>query len=425
MKEDFLHFIWKYSLFKSVSLFTTNNLSIQILEKGIENTDAGPDFFNAKIKIGNTVWAGNVEIHVNSSDWEKHQHQLDKSYNNVILHVVYHYDREIKNSEGNSLSTLELKDLINKDLIAKYNSLASINNSDWIPCGNQLKYIDDFTVKSWLNRLIIERLERKAADIENRLQQNSNDWEETFYQFLFKYFGLKVNAEPFFQLASNTPLKIVDKHCLVKSVEALFFGQAGFLEDAITDKYFIELKKEYTFLKVKFSLQSIDKSIWKFLRLRPYNFPTLRISQLSVLLTKNPRLFAAMIESNSIKELQKCFNVTASTYWNNHYRFGEITNDEKPKKLGEATINNIIINVIVPFTFVYGKAKNSQQLVDKALNLLEELKPEQNAIIKNWQKLGVKTGNALHTQSLLELKNNYCSEKKCLNCSIGSKILQL
>lgn len=426
MKEEFLHYIWKYQLFNNpANLFLEDESEVLIIDTGIFNQDSGPDFFNAKIKIDNTLWVGNVEIHINSSDWLKHNHQLDKAYNNVILHVVFNHDREIEDKEGNVIPTLELKNLISKDILKKYNSLMHVSGKNWIPCGNQIKTIDEFTINLWLNRVAIERLEHKAIDIENSLNQNNNNWEETFYQYLFKYFGLKVNAEPFFQVAINTPLKIVEKHNSITSVEALFYGQSGLLEDNVKDEYFIQLQQEYSFLKAKFSLQNIDKSMWKFLRLRPFNFPTIRISQLSSILLNNPRLFSKMIAAKNANELQKYFKTQASEYWNNHYQFGKLVKENSKKHLGQLTINNIIINVVVPFTFVYGKVKRNEEMVEKAINLLEELKPEQNAIIKSWQKLGVKSSNALHTQSLLEIKNNYCSEKKCLNCGIGNKILQL
>ena len=422
MKEDFLHYIWKYQLFHSTELKLVNGELIQVLQVGTLNFDSGPDFFNAKIKIGNTIWAGNVEIHINSSDWIKHNHHNNKAYNNVILHIVYNNDKPIYDAKKNEIATLELKPLINENLINRYDDLVS--SKSWVPCQNLIQSIEEFTINSWLDRLIIERLERKASDIEETLKQNQSDWEETFYQYLFKYFGLKVNEEPFFQLARNTPLKIVEKHNSLVAIEALFYGQAGFLLSNIEDKYFKDLQQEYKFLKAKFELTAMDVSMWKFMRLRPPNFPTIRISQLANLLCNHPRLFAQTIEAKVINEIYGLFNVSASNYWENHYTFGNLINQNSVKSLGKTTINNIIINVIVPFTFVYGKAKNDELLVEKALNYLELLKPESNSIVENWKNLGLKISNAMHTQSLIELKNNYCSHKKCLNCNIGSKILQ-
>jgi len=422
LKEDFLHYIWKYKLFTTSHLTTQDNKQIEIISFGIHNMDAGPDFFNGKIKIDKTIWAGNIEIHINSSDWIKHKHQLDKAYDNVILHVVYNNDRVINDKDENAIPTIELKDLIDEELIDKYINL--VQSKDWIPCGQQIKTVDEFTITSWINRLAIERLERKSEEIQKTLKFNKNNWEETFYQYLFKYFGLKVNAQPFELLAKNTPLKIIEKHNDLFSIEALLYGQAGYLDEEIKDEYFFKLKKEYHFLKSKFDLTPLDKSLWKLLRLRPANFPTIRIAQLAYLLSNHTRLFTKVIETGFVKELQQYFKVQASGYWDTHYQFGIKVKDKKIKKIGINTINNIIINVIVPFTFVYGKAKQNEELVNKSLNLLENTKAENNSIIKNWTELGVKSANAMQTQSLIELKNNYCSQKKCLTCSIGNTLLQ-
>ncbi|MEJ6736232.1 MAG: DUF2851 family protein [Flavobacteriales bacterium] len=424
MKEDFLHYIWKYKLFNTANLTTHNGIAITVLNFGLHNTDAGPDFFNGKVKIGATTWAGNIELHINSSDWIKHKHQDDKAYDNVVLHVVYNNDKDILDKEGNVIPTLELKDLIDLQIIKKYEQLVLLPDSG-IPCGKQIKTVDEFTINSWLNRLAIERLERKSAEIEGMLKLNKNNWEETFYQYMFKYFGLKVNALPFELLAQNSPLKIIEKHHTISSIEALLYGQAGYLESDIEDEYYVKLKKEYQFLKAKFELVSLDKTIWKMLRLRPGNFPTIRISQLANLLSIKTRLFSKVLAAETVVELQNLFNAKTSDYWKTHYQFNETVENDTEKKLGIATINSIIINVIVPFTFVYGKAKQNEKLVDKSLNLLESIKAENNIIIKNWKALGVKSSNAMQTQSLIELKNNYCSQKKCLNCSIGNKILQL
>lgn len=422
MKEDFLHYVWKYKLFDTSNLLTTNNELITIINSGQHNTDAGPDFFNGKVVIDSTTWAGNIEIHINSSDWLAHKHQHDKAYENVVLHVVFNDDKVINDVNNNPIPTLELKNLINIDLIAKNNYLQA--SKDWIACQNQINKVDKFTINTWLNRLAVERLERKSEEIQITLQQNKNDWEQTFYQYLFKYFGLKVNALPFEQLAINTPIKIAEKHNQLISIEALYFGQAGFLEDNIEDEYYIRLQKEYHFLKAKFSLQLIDKSLWKLLRLRPANFPTIRISQLANLLNNETRLFSKILDAKSVKEIEKLFKVAASEYWSTHYQFGVEAEKSSTKKVGETLINTLIINVVVPFLFVYGKQKQDEKLIDKALNFLENVKSESNAIIIKWNELNVVSNNAMQSQALLELKNNYCSQKKCLNCNVGSKILQ-
>jgi len=422
ISEDFLHYIWNFKLFKTLDLKSSNNEIIQILKSGQHNTDAGPDFFNAQIKIDNTTWAGNVEIHIKSSDWNKHQHEKNTAYNNVILHVVYKNDKIINNSKGLPIPTLELKNIIDERLIDNYQKLLS--NKNWIPCSSQLKQVDSFIINNWLQRLIIERLERKSIDIKSTLELNRNDWEESFYQQLFKYFGLKVNAEPFLLLAKNTPLKIIEKHHTINSIEAVLFGQAGFLNEDLEDDYYKILKKEFHFLKSKFSLLPLENTIWKFLRLRPANFPTIRISQLADLLNNEPRLFSKIVSINTTEEFRNLFKVQASVYWSGHYQFGKKSTKKSTKKTGTVLINALIINVVVPFLFVYGESINDENLKAKALTLLQELKLESNIIIDNFEQEGVVVKNALESQALIELKTNYCSQKKCLNCSIGNNLIK-
>lgn len=420
--EDFLHYIWTFKLFNTQEIKTVQNESIKILKSGQHNTDAGPDFFNTQIQIGETMWAGNVEIHINSSDWLKHRHQKDNAYNNVVLHVVYHHDVDITNSNGNVIPTLELKQLIDPKLISNYKQLISSKN--WIACSNQIKQVDQFVLQNWLERLVFERLERKSIEIAQTLLLNKNDWEETFYQVLFKYFGLKVNSEPFHLLAKNTPLKIIEKHRNLFVIEALLFGQAGFLVDKKDDEYFQRLKKEYHFLQSKFNLTLLDKSLWKLLRLRPANFPTLRIAQLAHLLSNEPRIFSKILAIDSVKELQQFFSLTASSYWNNHYQFGVEQKVSSQKRTGKLMIDSLIVNVVVPMLFVYASSKQDEELKNKAVRFLEELKAEKNTIMLNFEKLGVKSRNAMQSQALIELKSNYCSHKKCLHCSIGNYLLK-
>lgn len=403
--EDFLHYIWTFKLFNTQEIKTVQNESIKILKSGQHNTDAGPDFFNSQIQIGETMWAGNVEIHINSSDWLKHHHQKDNAYNNVVLHVVYHYDVDITNSNGNVIPTLELKQLIDPKLISNYKQLTGSKN--WIACSTQIKQVDQFVLQNWVERLVFERLERKSIEIAQTLLLNKNDWEETFYQVLFKYFGLKVNSEPFHLLAKNTPLKIIEKHRNLFTIEALLFGQAGFLVDEKDDEYSRRLKKEYHFLQSKFILTPLDKSLWKFLRLRPANFPTLRIAQLAHLLSNEPRMFSKALAIDSVKELQQLFSLTASSYWNNHYQFGVEQKVSSQKRTGKLMIDSLIVNVVVPMLFVYASSKQDEELKNKAVRFLEELKAEKNTIMLNFEKLGVKSRNAMQSQALIELKSNY------------------
>lgn len=422
LQEDFLHYVWKFKLFNTLNLTTSSGEDLKIIDSGQHNTNAGPDFFNAKLHIGETTWVGNVEIHVRSSDWNRHSHNKDRAYDNVILHVVYENDRQISYSSGQELPTIELKPLIDRHLVDNYSSWLS--SRDWIPCGGQIESVDKFTLNNWLERLVIERLERKTAAIFKTLAANKNDWDTTFYQYLCQYLGLKVNALPFQLLAKNTPLSIIEKHHKLISIEAVLFGQAGFLDENIQDEYYVKLKDEYRFLSAKFSLRPLEKHLWKLMRLRPSNFPTVRIAQLAGLLAKNSRMFSHILETKELKKIRELFNTEASSYWDNHFTFGKQVGKETRKRMGSFTVNSLLINVVVPFLFSYAKSIQDEQLVERALNMLEEIGPEHNAIIKKWSALGVETKNAKTTQSLLELKNNYCSQKKCLNCQVGNTLLQ-
>lgn len=421
MLEEFLHYLWKFRLFDGKDLITQSGEPIEILKVGEPNTDSGPDFFNAKIKMGKTLWAGNVEIHIRASDWEVHKHQHDKAYDNVILHVVHEADKAIRRKNGEMIPTLELNGRVPKDIYQKY--LIFKASKDWIPCGKQIKHVDSFTLHHWLDRLLIERLERKSAPILESLKQNNNNWEETFYQFLGRTFGLKVNSEPFELLARTVPLAVLVKHKdSLLQIEALLLGTAGLLEWEYKDEYAKQLQKEYKFLKSKFKLKPINASLWKFMRLHPPNFPTIRVAQFANLIFKSSHLFSRIIEVKYSKEISNLLSCEASEYWLTHYRFDKLSTKRK-KTLGKDSINNIIINTVAPFVFVYGKQKDEEACVERALELLEKTLPENNSIISNWQELGVRAKNAYETQALLQLKNEYCSKKRCLECSIGSKLL--
>ncbi|MBI4945511.1 MAG: DUF2851 family protein [Bacteroidetes bacterium] len=438
MQEEFLHYLWKFRLFDTRDLKTTvEGEPIEILKCGEPNSDSGPDFFNAKIKIGKTIWAGNVEIHVRASDWEMHKHQQDKAYDNVILHVVYQADKELRRKNGERIPTLELNERIPNNIYQKYLSFKS--SRDWIPCGKQIKDIDSFTLNHWLDRLLVERLERKSIPILESLKQNKNNREETFYRHLARNFGLKINAEPFELLAKSLPVSVLGKHKnSLLQIEALLFGVAGMLHPSLTlpkgegthDEYFLQLKKEYEFLKNKFKLKPIDSHLWKFMRLHPPNFPTVRISQFANLIYKSSHLFSKIIETKNIKAIRDLLSCETSEYWKTHYRFDKQTPlsfrrgvGGEVKRFGDDAISNIIINTIAPFVFIYGKEKGAENYVEHALELLEKTLPEKNAIISKWKELGINAKNAYETQALLQLKNEYCSKKRCLKCSVGARLL--
>jgi hypothetical protein len=422
MTEEFLHYIWKFRLFDHSDLKTTANEKVEILKVGDHNFDAGPDFFNAKIKIGSTVWAGNVEVHVDSDDWHKHAHQKDKAYDNIVLHVVHNADKPVCRASGETIPTIQLKDRMDKKM--HENFLNFKQNNDWIPCEKQISTVPVLIVNSTIDRLLLERLERKAKAIHNSLKINHHNWEETFYQYIARNFGFKTNSEPFELLAKSLPLLILSKHrSSLLQIEAMLFGQAGLLNAHFSDSYLQQLQNEYVFLKQKFKMQSLDAHLWKFLRLRPVNFPTIRIAQFASLIFNSRNLFSKIIETENSKDLKMLLNVDVSPYWHAHYildKESEITT----KHLGNDGINNIVINTIVPFLFVYGKEKNEEKYVNRALDFLEQIDGEQNAVIQKWKNLKLPVKNAYSTQALLQLKNEYCDHKRCLSCSIGNYLLK-
>ncbi len=423
--EDFIHYLWKFRLFERDNLQTTTGESIEISSAGLQNTNSGPDFQNARLRIGDTTWAGNVEIHINSSDWHKHQHTNDNAYNNVILHVVYRDDRPITLPDGRQLPTLELHKRIAADLYNRYHQLL-YGNQQIIPCENSIRLVDDITLKNWLTRILIERLEKRSATVIAALEKNRGDWEETFYQFLAAQFGFKTNALPFELMAKALPQLTLAKHKNnAMQIEALIFGQAGFLDDDFTDEYPNHLKKEYQFLRTKYSLSPIEKHLWKFMRLRPQNFPTIRLAQFAALVMRSNHLFSKVLEIKDIGELRKLFiELEINPYWENHYKFDTIS---KPvsKSLGTSSIDILLMNTFVLFLFSYGKHNQLEHYINRSLKLLESLAAEQNNIVTNFESMGIKVNTAFDSQALLELKNSYCDYKKCLQCGVGNKILRL
>ena len=421
MKEELLHYVWRMRLFTPTALYTTSGQAVTILQTGEYNTDAGPDFLNAKVKIEDTLWVGNIEMHIATSDWLKHKHSEDRAYDNVILHVVYEEDIPIYRPDGQALPCLELKRCISPRLKAHY--LRLIHNSSWIACQAQISTVTDITRDLWLNRLAIERMEEKAMQIQERLKANTGDWETTFYQLLARSFGGKVNADPMEELAKRTSLSIIGKHrARLFQLEALLFGQSGLLQEERKDAYPQQLKKEYAFLSKKYSLVAISAINWKFLRLRPANFPTIRIAQFATLLYQTRHLFSKALSAQNITELENIFDVKLSNYWQHHYTFDK-ESSKIQKALGKSTIHLIIINTIIPFLFVYGKYRGETALQDRALLFLESLPPENNQIIRKWAGLGISAPSALQSQALLQLKKRYCTPKRCLSCAMGNAIL--
>lgn len=419
MKEDFLHYIWKHELFDKKLIADTHE-KIEVLSTGQHNLDAGPDFINARIKINDTIWAGNIEIHTDSANWNNHKHQLDPAYNNVILHVVKQSGKKCYRQNGEIVPTAELK--YNSSLYKNYIDI--ISSSEKIPCHNDLNLTDGFIVKLWLDSLCIDRIESKTQQIEQILHYTNNSWEETFYIILARNFGFKTNALPFELLAKSIPLKMLAKYSSnLLQLEALLFGQAGFLEEDSQSEYHRDLKKEYTYLKKIHNLNPIEKHLWKFLRLRPSNFPTIRIAQFASLVNKSKHLFSKTLEANNIKELTELFACYTSNFWENHYTFNKVS-PKKVKNLGKLATNGIFINTVVPFIFIYGKNRLKPELKDKALNILNQLPAEKNSIIKKWKEIGLEAKNAAESQALIHLTINYCISKNCLYCQIGNDIIR-
>lgn len=422
MTEDFLQYIWKHVLFDRSNIVTSDGKAVEIINAGRHNHDSGPDFFNARLRIGRTLWAGNVEVHIKSSAWGQHKHHLDEAYKNVILHVVWEDDEPVFRADKSLIPAIELKNIVPKDVYDRYVALRF--SSKDIPCQDNINKVDTLTLHSWLDRLLTERLERKTDYINAKLNKTINDWEETFYQMLLRNIGNPVNSEPFERLAMALPYKLITKHSLQPlQVEALLFGQAGLLSDNFKDEYPIKLQKEYKYLKQKLSLSPISKSEWKFMRIRPPNFPTMRIAQLSSLLIKHGRLFRSIIESDSIKDITKLLSVKPSVYWQTHYRFDK-QSAQSEGAMGKATIELLIINVVVPVLFLYGKHTANDEATDKAVEFLHSLKPEKNSLIEKWDTLGIKAKDAYDSQSLIQLRKEYCDLKKCTSCLIGHKLLK-
>jgi len=424
MKEEFLHYLWKYSLYDPEKLFDNEKNKIIVLNPGEYNRDSGPDFFNARISIEGTVWAGNVEIHSRSSHFDNHGHQNDPAFNNVILHIVAENDKRVFNSKGEEILTVEIT--FDSSLFEKYTFL--INNPYIIACQDDIKKLDDIPVRHWLNSVLIERFQRKSGSILKIFYETGNDWEETFYRMLARYFGFRVNTEPFEMLATALPFRIIRKHTdNIYQIEALLFGTAGLLEEglfkeALSDEYYRNLLKEYTILSAKYSLKPLHGWIWKFSRLRPSNFPTIRLSQLAAMLSITGGLFSRVLEANDIKQIKELFEVTASSYWNEHYVFGKKCRDVA-KSTGSQATDIFLINAVIPVIFVYGQSRDRQDISERALGFLEKIDAEKNAITAEWDTAGINAESAFYSQALLQLRNEYCRKRKCLDCRIGNKII--
>lgn len=416
MKEEFIYYLWENRLLSN-DICTVDGEDVNVISVGIRNHDAGPDFLDARIQIGDTLWVGQVEMHVNSSDWFKHGHQDDEAYKNVVLHVVYHNDFERLN-----IPTVEIEGKFDENVLACYEGFMRSRN--WIPCEKLIINVQQFTWMSWLERLVVERLEAEVKDVFTHLVENNYDWEETMYQRVMRYLGMKVNNDAFERLAKILPLKILRKHIdNVLQVEAMIFGCAGFLEQTFAEPYPVLLQREFKILKSKFNLSVMPMAYWKFLRMRPPNFPTIRLAQTATLICSFDSVFSKILENNDLESVKALFDVDASGYWDTHFVFGKPSKTMK-KTLGSIAIDVLVINAIVPVLFSYAIYHDDGELKERSIEFLEKMEPEDNLVIRKFQKMGVNVRNAQQSQAVLHLYKCYCKKRKCLNCRVFSALFK-
>ena len=423
MREDFIHYLWRQARFDLRDLRTTTGQSLSIQDFGTHNTNAGPDFSGGQVRVDGMQWAGNIEMHVKASQWYDHRHQHDPAYDNVVLHVVYEEDRPVYRNNGERIPCLELQGRVPAGLLKRYWRL--IHNENWIACQNSLQRIDHATRRNWLDKLITDRLQKRSAQFTERMETTTRDWEEAFYQLLARALGGRVNAEAMDTLARSVPLRVLlkHKHSLLQ-LEALLFGQSALLPepDKEEEPYVTLLRREYELLRVKHSLRPLPVTAWRYLRLRPNNFPTVRIAQLAAMLHRTGQLFGKSLAAADVRELRNMYEVKLSNYWRTHYRFGKAVAASE-RRLGDATIKSILINTVAPAMIAYGVLRGDERYRDRAFSLLRSLPPESNVILRRWKKLGWEAETAADSQALLELKKNYCEPVRCTDCAVGCQVL--
>lgn len=418
--EQLLHYVWKHKIFPLKELKTTTGQQVEVIDTGLANTDAGPDFFNAKLKLDGVLWIGNIEIHERSSDWFKHGHHADAGYNSVILHIASEIDTEISRSNGERIPQIQL--ICPEAVRTNYKEL--LETDSYPPCYRIIPSLPPFTAHSWMTALQMERFEQKATLLNERLKRCQGNWEDAFFITLARNFGFGLNGDAFETWAHRLPFRAVDKHRNdLFQIEAIFFGQAGILEDSDGDGYYLRLKKEYTYLQHKFGLIPMDASLWRFLRLRPANFPHIRIAQLACLYHRAYGLLSRIMETETLQCVRDILKGGTSEYWLTHYTFGG-SSPSRPKTLSNTSLDLLIINTVVTFLYAYGLHKGNRVLCARAGSFLEELKAENNYITRMWEQCGMKASNAADSQALIQLKKEYCDKKKCLYCRIGYEYLK-
>ncbi|HSU49913.1 MAG TPA: DUF2851 family protein [Segetibacter sp.] len=421
MNEQLLQFIWQFQYFNKSQLQVSHGDSLAIIFPGTHNTHQGPDFIDAKVVVGDTTWAGNIEIHVNSSDWVRHKHTSDKNYSNIILHVVWQHDADITDVNDTILPTLILQHLVSNLLLDRFSELMA--RKAFVPCESFLPVFHEIKWTAWKGRMAIERLQRKSAIVLDHLKEANNHWEEVFWWMLARNFGMKVNADIFETIAKSLALNIIGRHKnQIHQIEAFLLGQAGLLEDDFVEEYPKLLKREYLFYRNKYQLKQVPVKPF-LLRMRPANFPTIRLAQLGMLINQSSHLFSKVKETESVDAVKELLNVTANDYWHYHYLIDD-PGEFHPKQLGKQMTDNIIINTVVPVLFAFGLYHSDAGIKDKALDWLAQLNPEKNTITSRWTSFNVTNSSALESQGLIELKNNYCDQRRCLDCSVGNAILK-
>ena len=418
--EQLLHYVWKHKIFSLKELKTTTGQQVEVIDTGLANTDTGPGFFNAKLKLDGVLWIGNIEIHERSSDWFKHGHHADAGYNSVILHIASEIDTEISRSNGERIPQIQL--ICPEAVRTNYKEL--LETASYPPCYRIIPSLSPFTAHSWMSALQMERFEQKATLLNERLKRCQGNWEDAFFITLARNFGFGLNGDAFETWAHRLPFRAVDKHRNdLFQIEAIFFGQAGILEDSDGDGYYLRLKKEYTYLQHKFGLIPMDASLWRFLRLRPANFPHIRIAQLACLYHRAYGLLSRIMETETLQGVRDILKGGTSEYWLTHYTFGG-SSPSRPKTLSNTSLDLLIINTVVTFLYAYGLHKGNRVLCARAGSFLEELKAENNYITRMWEQCGMKASNAADSQALIQLKKEYCDKKKCLYCRIGYEYLK-
>ncbi|SDD68496.1 DUF2851 family protein [Niabella drilacis] len=417
MNEQLLQYIWQFQYFNTRSLATTEGIPVQVLNVGMLNRNQGPDFEHARIRIDNTLWAGSVELHLKTSDWNRHLHQYDRNYRKVILHVVYEDD----DPAPGSLPVLELKTRVSGSLLSRYAELC--NARSFIPCEKLIATVPEITLSVWKSRLVAERLIRKGGIVEDYLEANHRHWEESFWWLLAKNFGLPVNGDAFEAIARSIPLRLLAKHKLqIQQLEALLLGQGGLLNDIFEDPYPLLLQREYRFLQKKYNLQPVAHAV-HFLRMRPGSFPTVRLAQLAAVIASATHLFSKIIQEESLEKVREWFKADANDFWHYHYTL-TVQGTHRIKSIGASMIDNIVINTIAPLLFAYGNVYGQYTLKEKAIRWLEETKPEKNSITKGFECLGLSNRSAMDSQAFIELKTRYCDERRCLYCAAGNYLLK-